>query len=615
MNNNTGDMNTGGRRYGQFHDKSESEADMLSSQRRSTRSRGKRTASSDGSQTSKKVKTNSLAPNTFSAAQGNVVSTAEASTSVGDNPSSPEDSNETNLPTRPRYRGASSPATYKHALVEYRSVLDVDPPKIIHQLENEGINLEALFRKNEFAGGTGMKVGDKLKVIMTDTITKEVEITGRYQRRPFPAVQPQVQRAGRVADQSFQISVPPGEHTTASTRFPNVQFPNANRPESVRGPNPIWEAALSVLPPHIQHLARQGPQKGEQWDTVLAFRDGEELGCLNDIRLALQFCMNEHDLSTQLTFTGGRTRKVAEGASTAAKAGFYLSKNNGLYLKVRTEKVVELNQDLLIDLGSRLNDLLAAEADTGYAIIMVDLRILITDGLPVPSNSTFEDVLAKGPKAFPTAFTETLAGSCGWTNGHAHMGLKSLAKKSPDQDEPAVLDLGIFKHIYTPTRQAAPAVPEEEVTLWTADEKSKVDAFHSKKIEGKILHYPIPLTQSRRPSNIIVTQYCKSRNDWIVDKTVHGDDVGRVTVFDASFGQARLRERTRELPARVRPRLHDESPMLAGRRYGRTITGYEDAGRGSPPPDRGERIQYQNLHLIEDLPRFPRQNPNEDAEH
>ncbi|KAF8858476.1 hypothetical protein BDZ45DRAFT_743314 [Acephala macrosclerotiorum] len=611
MNNNNRDMKIDGRKHKRFHNESESEEDMLSSRRRSNRSTGKRTASGNVSQAYKKSRIGSLPPKALIVPQHNGVPLTEASAPVGDNPSSHHDPDHPvrpafntrwDLPTFPHDNRSSTPApiTYKHALEEYLSVLDVHHPKVLHALENEGINLEALFRGNEFTGGAMLTVGDKLHVIVTHCITKEVEVSRLcidgeiqklmgFQRRPFPAAQIQHQPAGRVTDQSFLISMPPGEHATASTRFPNIQFPNANRPGSVRASKAMWEAAFSVLPPHIRLSARQGPRKDrEQWDTVISFCDREELGCLNDIRLALQFCMNEYDFRTPLTFVGGRDKKVAEGVSTAAKTGFYMSRNNGLYLKVRIEKVAELNQDLLIDLGPKLNDVLAAQACLGYAIIMVDISVFIKDGLPVPSNSRFEEVLAKGPEAFPTAFTEKLAGSCGWTN--------------------------------------APKALEEEDASWTEEEKRKVDAFHSENIGGKIRHYPIPPTRSRRPSNIVATQYRKFQNDWIVDKTVHGEDVGRQTVFEASFGQAQLRERTRDLPARERPNLHDENPFLGGRRYGQIINGYEDAGRGSPPTDRGYRIPIGNLYLQKDLEadsnppaepgiRLPWGSSNEDTHH
>ena len=46
------------------------------------------------------------------------------------------------------------------------------------------------------------------------------------------------------------------------------------------------------------------------------------------------------------------------------------------------------------------------------------------DRLPVPEDS--EDADLDGPGHFPTQSTWQMVGGCGWTKGHAHMGLYTL---------------------------------------------------------------------------------------------------------------------------------------------------------------------------------------------
>ena len=81
----------------------------------------------------------------------------------------------------------------------------------------------------------------------------------------------------------------------------------------------------------------------------------------------------------------------------------------------------KLNKDLLIDLGPTLNQELESLATGGHRIMMVDSRVMNTDGLPTPSDTTLFAVLDEGPDVWPTTFTKDLAKHHGWTNGHAHM--------------------------------------------------------------------------------------------------------------------------------------------------------------------------------------------------
>ena len=97
--------------------------------------------------------------------------------------------------------------------------------------------------------------------------------------------------------------------------------------------------------------------------------------------------------------------------------------NSGtLFLKVPDDSVASLNQDLLIDLGHELNDHLTALASEGFAIVLLDTRGCHADGLPMTEKpKCLQNALIKGPNAFPTPYTRSIAGHSGWSNGYAHM--------------------------------------------------------------------------------------------------------------------------------------------------------------------------------------------------
>ncbi|KUJ16444.1 uncharacterized protein LY89DRAFT_669958 [Mollisia scopiformis] len=252
---------------------------------------------------------------------------------------------------------------------------------------------------------------------------------------------PQAQR-----NPSFQITIPSGDHKELDGRHPPIIFPNANCGAAIRSPSAIWEAARTVLTQQARQLGGSDAaeaSKQKLWDNIAVYRDNVWLGNLNDIRLAFQFSLNESFYKTQLDFKRIRTRKLS---SKSQEAGFYLVNSSGLYLKVSDNKVAELNKDLLIDLGKDLNDELATLTMDGHKTVMVDLRTMNTDGLPIPDGCPIvKDVLAKGPQAFPTEFTRTLAGCCGWTNGHAHMGIAALCSVKKGDPKP---ELGVFEYLY-----------------------------------------------------------------------------------------------------------------------------------------------------------------------
>lgn len=215
------------------------------------------------------------------------------------------------------------------------------------------------------------------------------------------------------------ISVPRGAERHLNGAHGNIAFPNDASRDRITAPTSIWKAARSQYPP-----APKMPGEGkETWENMHVTRAGEELGTLHELRLALQFSMNEADFAAQLTFCDGRSRRTTHKvASNASKAGFYMLNSGTLFLKVVEDAVQGLNQDLLIDLGAELNEKLASLAEDGYSIVLVDARGSHADGIPIPDDDDcLRRVLRKGPAAFPTDYTKRVAGFSGWTNGRAHM--------------------------------------------------------------------------------------------------------------------------------------------------------------------------------------------------
>ncbi|PMD19169.1 hypothetical protein NA56DRAFT_705743 [Hyaloscypha hepaticicola] len=442
---------------------------------------------------------------------------------------------------------------YQHALEVYPSPRDVDYPlcTYLSALENGDLTLEDMMRNLHFAGGPVIRAGDILRLRgrvpgangQHLPITKDVTISNISN------------------NQLMTISVPPGRHQTSQRHrgIADVVLPNAPQfTAPIRSPKAIWDAISSnaVLPEIVRVPAGDGgPTKKEsRWDNIAVVRGTSVLGTLNELRLALQFLMNETDLNSQLTFSRKRTRRTPKAGN---QAGFYMVDHCGLYLKVKQTEVGTLNQHLLINLGTEYNEELRSIAEDGFTIVMVDQRVLNTDGLPVSLFSQFSRVLKHGPNSFPTQFLRELAGAAGWSNGYAHMGLSSLSRNEQGELKP----------------------PAYEIVTWTKSEEKKVDRFHTK-LQGTIRHYPIPLTLGSPRFSIVATQYRKIGNEWVVDSTVHGNGVETLKVPEDAFEVARTKERTRNLSRRARGYGVQASNNGSGGRHSTTtLTGYEDRGR------------------------------------
>jgi hypothetical protein len=212
------------------------------------------------------------------------------------------------------------------------------------------------------------------------------------------------------------LDVPPGRQSTSNLEF--VRHPRAGAQirgcVDIRNCMAAEDARLANLPAGYRDLILK--------------RNGEVLGSLSEIRQAFSFCTAEYDFYNQINFnTNGRRRRIA---TEQVCEGYHIN-GSCLYRKIKAVDVALQNPNIWIDLGDMLNDGLASCANVGYAIIMVDARILGNDGIAVPNGTRHVDregAYQNGPAAFTTPFTRELAGLYGYSLGHAHIGPLGLTK-------------------------------------------------------------------------------------------------------------------------------------------------------------------------------------------
>ncbi|KAH7370229.1 hypothetical protein BKA65DRAFT_544949 [Rhexocercosporidium sp. MPI-PUGE-AT-0058] len=94
---------------------------------------------------------------------------------------------------------------------------------------------------------------------------------------------------------------------------------------------------------------------------------------------------------------------------------------------------------------------------------------------------------------------------------------------------------------YTNDESESPFLEDQKIT-WTEEEKAAIDLFHGIKVKGVIYHYPLPLTRSTDGddlADIVRIQYRKSIDGWVVDKRVHGTNIGQDLISEHTFINAR----------------------------------------------------------------------------
>ncbi|RDL35250.1 uncharacterized protein BP5553_07181 [Venustampulla echinocandica] len=302
----------------------------------------------------------------------------------------------------------------------------------------------------------------------------------------------------------FRIWVPRGTHPHSEPDLrADATYPNNIVPKRIAGVGDVTAA---------MHNENPAIPLSNNWRLFQLIRQGNDIGNLFDFRQAWQFALHEYQYQQQLLFKPNRRRRLN---NTHLNEGFQLIDMVALYRKIREGDLVQLHEDLIIDLGPELNRSLAEIAEPGYQIIMMDLRIMNSDGIPSPGGCTLEDAYRNGPNAFPTTYLRNLAGSYGYSNGHAHVGPLGLGKGFNNKHWGYARSLQCLSGsaYWGPVAQRK-RKPNEFFNihnrnqvgidldargcLWTPEERAAVTILQRAKIQGKIAHYPIPVTMNRR---------------------------------------------------------------------------------------------------------------------
>ncbi len=164
------------------------------------------------------------------------------------------------------------------------------------------------------------------------------------------------------------------------------------------------------------------------WEKGIALiRNGQVIGpSLYAVRQAYEFAVREEQFFLQLKFAAGRTRRLTQ---IQLSLGFTMI-GGCLFQKLRQNENLAQIQDVIVDLGDKLNALLASCGSDGCIIVLMDLRILFPEGCPHELNCSLLDAYNHGPDSFSTAYLRGLAGSRSrehhWSKGHGHLGPKAL---------------------------------------------------------------------------------------------------------------------------------------------------------------------------------------------
>jgi hypothetical protein len=306
----------------------------------------------------------------------------------------------------------------------------------------------------------------------------------------------------------FVIAVPPGAHVRSEPRLRvDVIYPSPNNNEKITGPTQICKI--------VERLVGLGADR-PAWKSLYAVHEGEVLGNITDIRQALEWSWAEGDFRAQLQFEKFRRRRLKPAHQ---EDGFEFINRSSLFRKVRTSELARHNHDLIIDLGPRLNDKLARCADSHeFTIIMVDNRLVGSDGLFPADGVDIDQAFNQGHLSFPTRFCRDLAGSEGWSKGHAHIGPLGLGKgighsvweggkRNASCKGAGWLNVAALNADTTP-----PGV------RWSSAEMRKVTEFHESNVRGQIRHFPIPINRSRRHWGLQPQQFRRiGPGQWILD--------------------------------------------------------------------------------------------------
>ncbi|KAI9736851.1 MAG: hypothetical protein M1818_005902 [Claussenomyces sp. TS43310] len=179
---------------------------------------------------------------------------------------------------------------------------------------------------------------------------------------------------------------------------------------------------------------------GNGWKSVRVFRDQQDLGNLWDIRQAFSFARCEGDYRASLTGYSIRSRRASD---ELRKAGYCWINQIYLVKKTLLSDIEHIPQSNLVPVTPELGAALTSLAPSGYTFVLCDMRIVKEGGYFTPDGVSVEEIEAKGPEAFRTAWTRTVAGTYGpsWSGGHAHVGIEQLG--TPNMNPHKKLELTV----------------------------------------------------------------------------------------------------------------------------------------------------------------------------
>lgn len=222
------------------------------------------------------------------------------------------------------------------------------------------------------------------------------------------------------------VVFPTGQAKLSHPERENVVLPK------VTGPGQVVAAILDT------DGRVKDPPHGNAWKSIRVLRNNQDLGTLWDIRQAFHFKDREGEYKSALNGTPYRGHRTAKGQ---AQQGLVWA--NPFTVVFQQLRLANNSQQppATLPISPEFRVALNSIAAPGATLFRVDYRVMVKDGLPVPSQPGTEDsgndrvdnawvdkVLQVGPAIFPTAFTRSLATKHGlyWSLGHAHIGSEAL---------------------------------------------------------------------------------------------------------------------------------------------------------------------------------------------
>ena len=222
------------------------------------------------------------------------------------------------------------------------------------------------------------------------------------------------------------VVFPTGQAKLSHPGRENVVLPN------VTGPGQVVAAVLDT------DGRVKDPPHGNAWKSIRVLRDNQDLGTLWDIRQAYHFRDREGEYKSAVNGTPYRRHRAAAGQ--AQQGLLWVNPFTIVFQQLRLANNSQ-QPPATLNISPEFRVALNKIALPGTTLFRVDYRVMIKDGLPIPSQPGTEDLghdrvdnlwvdkmLQVGPAVFPTAFTRSIASEHGqpWSHGHAHLGSEAL---------------------------------------------------------------------------------------------------------------------------------------------------------------------------------------------